>query len=602
MRTGARRARSALSAGPPGRGPGRRAAGVGVLPGPRGCVLPHTEGPWGPRGVFVLALAAGGDEVSCRRELTELLRAPQGRAAVGDDARPPEPGTATAVAWGDEHGLSWQASGNVFVMILGRAGQQVLRHPGPGETAGREHLRPGDVVVVASGRLVEGLGADHITAQLVQQGPEQTVTRVLGEADRQGIEGPHALLACVPAGTRQGPAHEPGRAVQGPRRTGSLIWGAVGALCVIVAAFVYPRFARDRGESDAPLPADAPTDTESSARDSGWRVFEEYPAGEEIWRFRAGKAITSSPLCMNGRVYVGSRDGHLYCLSGPDGTTVWKFAAGGGIGSSPCASGGAVFVGSYDRGIYSVDEATGQERWRTPTGGQVRASPATWEGIVFCGSEDSCFYAMDAETGRVRWKWPTQGSIWARPVVAGEQVLVGSTDGVLHCYDARSGAPVWEHVTPDGIYGAVRVAGDSVFVGSADGTLTCVGLESGSLYWKVSFEQGIHGAPCLCGSVLIVGSLSGVLYGIDPADGTVVWQYRTGGQVRSSPVAVGSTVVVGSYDTYVYAVDAGSGELRWRFCAGSPVYSSPCTDTSLVYVGANDGTFLALGTGLPGGQ
>ncbi len=565
-------------------------------------VLPHTEGPWGRHGLFALAVAVAQAEQDCTRMMAHLLRARQ-EESCGFTSPPDErAGAAGAVVWGDGRSVCWQATGELTVAVLGALGCRFL-HGGQGQTSGREEVGTGDVVILGTSRLVRGVGIDHIADQLLTGELPERVGRVVNEAGRQGLDGPHALLACRPTSGPEGAREpRPQQAAPTSRRAAPLIWGVVGALCVIAAAFVVPRFGRPRSDSRGPSPEEPAAPPSADAEDTTWYVPETYPAGEEIWRFRAGKAITSSPLTRAGCVYVGSRDGHLYCLVAREGTEVWRFAAGGGIGSSPCAGGGAVYVGSYDGQLYAVDTASGHERWHASTGGLVRASPAAWEDLVFFGSEDSCFYAVDAGTGRVRWKWPTGGSIWARPALARGQVLVGSTDGVLHCYDARSGAPVWEYAAPGGIFGSAVVVADTVYVGSADGWVSCLAADTGKLHWKVQLDGGVHATPCLCDGVLAVGSLSGVMYGMNRRSGAVVWEFRTGGEIRSSPLALAGTVFVASYDTYIYALDAGSGKLRWRFCVGSPIYSSPSTDTSLVYVGSNGGTFVALGTGLASGQ
>ena len=45
------------------------------------------------------------------------------------------------------------------------------------------------------------------------------------------------------------------------------------------------------------------------------------------WRFMADGPIRFAPAVWNGRVYVGSDDGYLYCLSQAEGALVWKYRA-----------------------------------------------------------------------------------------------------------------------------------------------------------------------------------------------------------------------------------------------------------------------------------
>jgi outer membrane protein assembly factor BamB len=49
--------------------------------------------------------------------------------------------------------------------------------------------------------------------------------------------------------------------------------------------------------------------------------------GQRRWHFIAGARIDSPPTIARGRVYFGSKDGHVYCLRASDGALVWRFQA-----------------------------------------------------------------------------------------------------------------------------------------------------------------------------------------------------------------------------------------------------------------------------------
>jgi outer membrane protein assembly factor BamB len=55
-----------------------------------------------------------------------------------------------------------------------------------------------------------------------------------------------------------------------------------------------------------------------------------------------------------GAVYFGCDDGHLYALQIATGKELWKFKTGGAIESSPCLADGAVYVGSDDACLYAI--------------------------------------------------------------------------------------------------------------------------------------------------------------------------------------------------------------------------------------------------------
>lgn len=105
--------------------------------------------------------------------------------------------------------------------------------------------------------------------------------------------------------------------------------------------------------------------------------------GEESWRFYTDGPVRFPPSGANGRVFVTSDDGHLYCLDAQDGSLNWKFRGGPGdrkvlgnrrvISMWPARGGPVVddehvyfaasiwpFMGTF---IYSLDAETGDVVW-----------------------------------------------------------------------------------------------------------------------------------------------------------------------------------------------------------------------------------------------
>ena len=58
-------------------------------------------------------------------------------------------------------------------------------------------------------------------------------------------------------------------------------------------------------------------------------------------------------------------------------TELWRFKTGGSVLSSPAVSNGVVYVGCLDNNLYAIDAVTGTEKWRFKTGGYVRIIPCS---------------------------------------------------------------------------------------------------------------------------------------------------------------------------------------------------------------------------------
>ncbi|MFG2784297.1 PQQ-binding-like beta-propeller repeat protein [Streptomyces prunicolor] len=168
-------------------------------------------------------------------------------------------------------------------------------------------------------------------------------------------------------------------------------------------------------------------------------------------------------------VSAGSADGDSEQGEGQQGGAVrWQLDTGGAVKeSSPVVVDGTVYVGSWNHLLWAVDALSGEERWQCRVGGVVAASPAFANGTVYIGSWDKCLWAVDAVSGRERWRVRTNGLVRSTPVVTDGMVLFGSNDGFFRAVDAVSGKSRWQVRVGTGVRSSPTVVGDSVYVGVA---------------------------------------------------------------------------------------------------------------------------------------
>lgn len=191
--------------------------------------------------------------------------------------------------------------------------------------------------------------------------------------------------------------------------------------------------------------------------------------GHIVWHTHLGGAIKGALAYAGGRLYVGSYDGHVYCLT-PAGHVVWRASAqprlfgGSQFYSTPAIAYGRVYIGSTDGRVYSFGAATGKLRWSHDTGGYVYASPAVWNGLVLAGSYGGSFYAFDAATGDVRWTFNANGQISGSATVIGDVVYFATLKGHTYALNARTGKLLWSFA--DGKYTpAVAIKGRFFLIG-----------------------------------------------------------------------------------------------------------------------------------------
>ncbi len=151
-------------------------------------------------------------------------------------------------------------------------------------------------------------------------------------------------------------------------------------------------------------------------------------SGKQKWKFKAKRAITSSPVVHDGSVFFTSLDWTLYSLDADAGWILWRYRMGKPSISSPCIAENYVFAGAVDGFIYCVDIRSGKEVWRYRTENQVTGSPVIYKDALYCGSVDGHMYCLEYRSGRLRWKFSTEGPITGTPVVFDDIIYFGSTD------------------------------------------------------------------------------------------------------------------------------------------------------------------------------
>ena len=185
----------------------------------------------------------------------------------------------------------------------------------------------------------------------------------------------------------------------------------------------------------------------SSIGDIGYVDALDSATGHLSWSFKTGDARESTPLAVDGTVYVGcgngpGSNGTVYAINAATGQARWSYptgngtpsGAGGGVESSPAVAGDVVYVGSDNGTVYALNTATGHLDWSytNPTGSSVVSSPAVDGGTVYVGSEDDRVYALNTATGHLVWSYPTGNLVVSNPAAAGGIVYVASDDGKLY--------------------------------------------------------------------------------------------------------------------------------------------------------------------------
>jgi outer membrane protein assembly factor BamB len=176
------------------------------------------------------------------------------------------------------------------------------------------------------------------------------------------------------------------------------------------------------------------------------RVIKLGPGGKPDWEIEVGGAVRSTPIPQKGRVYFGSSDNHLYCVSAEDGAKKWSFDAQSPVEVSPCLYEEQVFAASFEGGLFALNAADGKLNWNARTQGIPVACPTADNGRVFLATEFMVL-CSDAQSGRQLWKYNPGMVMISNLAVRGNQLIglygtAGRSCGAVSL-DARTGDQLW---------------------------------------------------------------------------------------------------------------------------------------------------------------
>jgi outer membrane protein assembly factor BamB len=96
--------------------------------------------------------------------------------------------------------------------------------------------------------------------------------------------------------------------------------------------------------------------------------------GRKLWTVHTGAYVYSSPAVWGGRVFFGSHNGFLYCVSATSGRVLWRYGSGSPISGAPAVVGNIVYFSNLRQGIFGLKARTGHRVFRFPDGQYVPVS------------------------------------------------------------------------------------------------------------------------------------------------------------------------------------------------------------------------------------
>ena len=355
------------------------------------------------------------------------------------------------------------------------------------------------------------------------------------------------------------------------------------------------------------------TKAESSSND--WSMFRQDPAHtayssisgpstpKVLWTFSDDdNSLQGSPAIADGKLYIGSANGNIYCLNATNGHEIWlSFKINAEIQSSPAIANGFLYIIGRDGGIYCLNAQTGDIAWKFKTGYGTGASPTVVNGYVYATSQDGNLYCLNALNGQQVWKFSltslagpsspydersiTSGG--TSPAVVDGYVYVGGT----HFYrlNAVSGALSWSFSA--NVDTSPTVYEGKVYFSTRDKNAYCLDASTGNKIWEkliITSELYSGTSPAANNGLVYFGSW---VQCVDASTGDRIWRYGTGDiYAASAPTVAGQYAYFCGNDGNTYCVKASSGEFVWKSKSSG---GSPVVVNGVLYIAG--GSLIAFG-------
>jgi len=258
--------------------------------------------------------------------------------------------------------------------------------------------------------------------------------------------------------------------------------------------------------------------------------------GVEIWRHAYPCLLepksheggpSATPTVEAGRVYISSKQGHVFCLDARSGAVVWQKHLTNdygvkphewGFSSSPIIVGGLIVLNAGTHGL-ALRKQDGSLAWVNEKGpsGYSSAVPYEQQGkkcVAILGNKE--VYGVVAATGQVLWKQP-----WTTmydenipdAIIAGDKLFMSSglgTGAALFTIQADRLVRIWSHKEMQNWLSTSVLWQNHIYgVDTKDGALKCLEFQTGAVKWA---QEGLGaGSVTLAGGRLIALSDKGRL-------------------------------------------------------------------------------------------
>ena len=293
----------------------------------------------------------------------------------------------------------------------------------------------------------------------------------------------------------------------------------------------------------------------------------EAESGREVWRARAGAAL-SAGVGSDGRfASVVTRDNEVVTFDG--GREVWRKRVPSRVVTPPLVAGERVFVMSVDRAVHAFDALDGRRLWTLQRAGDALTLAqagvlAPYKNSLIVG-QGVRLAAVDPLRGTLQWEVPLatpRGSNEVERLAdligplmrVDDRLCARAFQSAVGCVDATKGALLWSRNT--GGTDAVGATADTVFGADASDRITAWRASNGEVLWQNEklLYRGLGGAVAVGQVAVVFADFQGQVHFLSQTDGSFLLRLPTDGSAAiGTPVLSGQTMLVVTRDGGLFA-------------------------------------------------
>jgi outer membrane protein assembly factor BamB len=326
-----------------------------------------------------------------------------------------------------------------------------------------------------------------------------------------------------------------------------------------------------------------------------------------LWHRQIPDPVLSTPIAVDGVVYVGTQDGYHLALNAVTGEDIWQHTAISELYREPqigsfAFRNGTVYTGTNN--FYALDAVTGERTWvyrgtGTSGSGYVAGSPTLVDRSIYLAANGPKLLALDSQRGHARWTYATDAFTRSTPAVDEDVVVLTTPTGTVHAVDTTTHEPQWTFTArvQTGSPQTPVIRDGTVYFATDHSPLYALDLSDGSVKWTYDYYDGFgFGTPAVTTTAIYVrggGAKQGTphdLIELNPETGDRLWAWQSQQQsvVAYEHIVCTAETILARSGGAVHAHDAATGEKLWEGHIGMPASGLAVAD-GIVYVGGADG-------------